>query len=507
MKHFSGIDYEHFLDDVRDMYPFSIDEAILVELIANALDAKTSLLEIRIDPEQRTFELVDNGQGMDQRGFENYHNFSMSFKRKGQGIGFAGLGAKLALKVAEKIVTETRQKEAGRRKQFWNTSEWKFERKRKAAYPVWFDSEERTLSHSGTRVKIHLKRGSSTLLNPVEVRRIILTQYLPVLVLSDFYETLRLYRRVAVLVNGELVEPAPADKAGLVKVKQSMLHRGRSRTPFALARFELHPDPLPEELQGVGISTFGKIVKRDYFKQYFSGMDRVSGIIEVPELVECLTTSKCDFRKEGTAGRKYYRFTKIAQHEFRVWLEETQLAEQKESSTGRDTQRLQRLVTRIVSEIPDLQQFYGFRSVHGALVKDSRGEFAGLPIEPAPSSEGERIQTEEERLVQEALERAAREGRVLGQGDALNASRQVRNTKLGPAIHYVEASERPDISWMEGDTVLINTAHATYRKAVEKKTIEYHNLFAVALAMLRDVPTAQEKLELLERFMSGWGKM
>ena len=60
---------------------------------------------------------------------------------------------------------------------------------------------------------------------------------------------------------------------------------------------------------------------------------------------------------------------------------------------------------------------------------------------------------------------------------------------------------------MEGDTVLINTAHPTYRKAVEKKTVEYQNLFAVALAMLRDVPTAQEKLELLEHFMSEWGKI
>ncbi len=35
MKHYSGIDYEHFLNDIRDMYPFSIDEAVLVELIAN----------------------------------------------------------------------------------------------------------------------------------------------------------------------------------------------------------------------------------------------------------------------------------------------------------------------------------------------------------------------------------------------------------------------------------------------------------------------------------------
>ena len=117
MKHYSGIDYDHFLDNVRDMYPFSVLEAILTELIANALDAKTSLIDLRVDPENRILEIVDNGSAMDKRGFEMYHNFSTSFKRKGHGIGFAGLGAKLALKVSDSVVTETRQTEGtpGRR--------------------------------------------------------------------------------------------------------------------------------------------------------------------------------------------------------------------------------------------------------------------------------------------------------------------------------------------------------------------------------------------------------
>jgi len=65
MKHYSGIDYDHFLDNVRDMYPFSILEAILTELIANALDAKTSLLDIRVDAENRLLEIVDNQGGKD----------------------------------------------------------------------------------------------------------------------------------------------------------------------------------------------------------------------------------------------------------------------------------------------------------------------------------------------------------------------------------------------------------------------------------------------------------
>src|SRR3989442_14914387 len=103
MKPLSGIDYDHFLDDIRDMYPFSIEEAVLVELIANSLDAKTSLIDIRTDPERNLLEVSDTGVGMDKRGFEMYHNFSSSFKRKGHGIGFAGLGGKLALKIADRI--------------------------------------------------------------------------------------------------------------------------------------------------------------------------------------------------------------------------------------------------------------------------------------------------------------------------------------------------------------------------------------------------------------------
>ena len=93
------------------------------------------------------------------------------------------------------------------------------------------------------------------------------------------------------------------------------------------------------------------------------------------------------------------------------------------------------------------------------------------------------------------------------EGDELAAVRRLRSIRFGPTIHYVSAPDRDDLSWMEGDAVMINTAHPTYQKAASKKVVEYHDLIAVALAMLREVPTASEKLELLERFMSRWGKL
>ena len=414
MKHFSGIDYEHFLDDIRDMYPFSIEEAILVELIANSLDAKTTLLDFRIDPERKFFQLVDNGTGMDARGFEHYHNFSTSFKRKGQGIGFAGLGAKLSLRIAERIVTETRSKN------FWGASEWRFERKRKSSLPVWFDREDRTLTHNGTSVTIELKHRTQLLTDPAEIRAVILTHYLPLVALTEFYENIRLYRHITVLINGEVLEIPPHVPA---TSKQYVLRRGKSRMPFALARFELHDKPLPDSLQGIALATYGKIIRRDSLKQFFKEMDRVSGIIEVPELVECLTTNKCDFRKDGVAGRKYYRFNKVAQQEFRTWLEELQLIDKKEITTDREVQRLQRVVNRIVEAIPDLQQFYGVRSDRVGLVHDQEGSYQGAMPEQTPHADKSEA-AERDEAVRQALEDVARGGRALQPGEDLPASQK-----------------------------------------------------------------------------------
>ncbi|HUI64861.1 MAG TPA: ATP-binding protein [Bacteroidota bacterium] len=499
MKHYSGIDYEHFLDDIRDMYPFSVEEAVLVELVANALDAKTSLIDIRYDPAENIFHLIDNGHGMDPKGFEMYHNFSTSFKRKGQGIGFAGLGAKLALRISERIVTETRSKK------FWGASEWKFERRKKTAHPVWFDLQERTLPHEGTRVTIYLKQKSSLLASGAELTRIMLTHYLPLLVAKEFYQSVRIYRPITVLLNGELLR-APELKSE--KEKQFLLRRGRSRKPYALARFELHGAPLPDSMQGIAISTFGKIIRRDWLKQHVKEFERITGIIEVPELVECLTTSKSDFRKEGTAGAKYYRFSKAAQQEFRRWLEEINLLDPTQGSPDRDTQRLQRVVNHIVAGMPDLQQFFGFRQEREVLVHSAQGNGQGDAEDASSAGElSAHDSSAESRNEAETEHTKERGGITLEDGTELPAERRVRMTKFGPAIRHVHASERADISWMEGETVLINTAHPTYHKAEEKKILEYHNLFAVALAMLREVPSAQEKLALLEQFMSQWGRV
>src|SRR5688572_1789191 len=104
------INLKHLLENLRDSYPFAIEEAILTELIANSLDSKADRIEIRIDPASGVLHLVDNGAGMDRADFRQYHDIAASSKVRGRGIGFAGMGAKLALLLCERVDTETKRK-------------------------------------------------------------------------------------------------------------------------------------------------------------------------------------------------------------------------------------------------------------------------------------------------------------------------------------------------------------------------------------------------------------
>src|SRR2546430_7979971 len=103
------VDLLHLLEDLNDAYPGSIEETILTEIIANALDSGATQITFECDPSSSTLTTVDNGSGMRRRELARYHDIAASSKTRGQGIGFAGVGIKLGLLVCEEVVTETRR--------------------------------------------------------------------------------------------------------------------------------------------------------------------------------------------------------------------------------------------------------------------------------------------------------------------------------------------------------------------------------------------------------------
>ena len=103
------VDLLHLLEDLRDAYPGSLEETILTEIMANALDSGASVISIDCDPAQSTLTAVDNGSGMQRRELARFHDIAASSKIRGQGIGFAGVGIKLGLLICEEVLAETRR--------------------------------------------------------------------------------------------------------------------------------------------------------------------------------------------------------------------------------------------------------------------------------------------------------------------------------------------------------------------------------------------------------------
>ena len=89
------VDLQHLLEDLRDAYTGALEETILTEAVANALDSGATLISLRTDAANGTLTIVDDGRGMQRRELARYHDVAASSKARGEGIGFAGVGIKL----------------------------------------------------------------------------------------------------------------------------------------------------------------------------------------------------------------------------------------------------------------------------------------------------------------------------------------------------------------------------------------------------------------------------
>ena len=144
---FSGVrsNYQNLIRDLAEMYPFEVHEVVVVELVANSLDAGATTISIDYDPDTKVLVVADNGQGMNASQFEEYHDFAAGLKTRGTGIGFAGIGAKISFNVADRVITETRSQ------RFSGGSNWYLKSKRRL---LWEDIRPTQLSSHGSRVEV-----------------------------------------------------------------------------------------------------------------------------------------------------------------------------------------------------------------------------------------------------------------------------------------------------------------------------------------------------------------
>jgi hypothetical protein len=102
------VDTDHLMVDLARMYDSS-SEMVVSEVFGNAVDISATKLDVTLgsDSEGKYVKFVNNGPAMSKEDFVNYNTLARSSKQFGEGLGWAGIGAKLYLGVWQdsKIIT------------------------------------------------------------------------------------------------------------------------------------------------------------------------------------------------------------------------------------------------------------------------------------------------------------------------------------------------------------------------------------------------------------------
>jgi hypothetical protein len=298
------------IENFVEMYPYSSAESVVIEAIANCVDAKANRIDVSIitdNNERKVFRVVDNGKGMTKEEFEeNYHAFSISSKVKGEGIGFAGVGSKLYLvflSAGESIVTETKSES------FHAASEITVI----GGEPKWTYIDKKTLTNTGTLYEVKLNKEDAIFLTEEKIVKIIQKYYNAIL--------LGRYGDIIISFAGEQVKPWKPELVNETTTPISFRIRGEEFPCY----FWQAKDDLNGR-QGLEIVVFSKNIKD---KQWFDFdylvkshlRNKITGQILADGLALMLTTNKCDFRLQ-TNPRLWGSFRQKAYDAFGDWLEE-----------------------------------------------------------------------------------------------------------------------------------------------------------------------------------------
>ncbi len=504
--HESSVNFQNLIRDLADMYPQDISDIVIVELVANSLDAHAQRIAIDYDPCAKILVISDNGAGMDASQFDQYHDFAAGLKTRGTGIGFAGVGAKVSFNVADRVLTETRSLE------FSGGSDWHMESNNRL---VWEEIEPTHLTHHGTRVEVRFKPDETPDYTTTEdLVSLLRRNYLPMFdeKFIELYHRMGVYSRdFQFVVNGQPIDPGDvATDFGTEHTKS--FYPESSNKLIGIGVLGLSPSeyPLGANIGGVLLCTHGKVIKGDLFNQFLPGNigPRLFGLVEVPGFVNFLTTAKNDFIRGKGRLREFERMYDPIRQEFRQWL--TALGvEPTQPEDNQEAALLERELRRMSEVIPELSEFFGFRSRSAVLGADHNGEINSDIQNGAdvtfPDGEGIKGSGPGILDVGDGPGEALVENRENG---AIPATPISRTARRGPRIAFDARPDRIELAWVDGNSVVINSGHPSYKKVGSNGLAKrVHSLFAIATAVQKFSASNDDSGEMMlaDRILSAWG--
>lgn len=505
------VDLQHLLEDLRDAFAGSLEEALLTEIVANSLDSGAGRIVLSADPAQSALLILDDGRGMKRAELARYHDVAASRKSRGEGIGFAGVGIKLGLLASLEVVTETRSGSTH------VATRWHLASRHKA--PWTWTPPAGLLAGDGTAVTLRLRNPLSPLLDAGFLEETFQRHFQPLLD-PGFADALAAHYPggVAFVVNGRRVGSEVLAGLDVSPLALRLPRRRRASASGFLWRGRAD-GPLPEGRRGLAVSTFGKVIKRgwDWLGIFPADPDRVGGLIETPHLAECLTLAKNDFIRSGPKGAIFLGFRKALQAvvstQLAVWGEAAGVSGAPARRARPHERDLAAILEELAEEFPLLQ----------SLVERHSGGQRRFPV--AGAAPGGRVAAEG------SLSRDGPETKPLstslktelsptepagGQGPPLETpavdlplpGRRAR-PKLARLTLKLQFEARPESiepGRLAEDVVWINETHPAYRRAAASRSEGYHIAYSAAMALSTVAVEPKDQRCFVNAFLARWGE-
>lgn len=492
------VNLKHLLEDIRDSYTIPLEEIIIVELIANGLDSGACRISFFTDKKNNTLTVSDNGEGMKRQGLSDYHNIAATTKTKGRGIGFAGVGAKLSLLLAEKVITETKGGYGSRCSTEWHlasdiSAPWKF-----------IPFSGKVNSSRGTAVSIFLPNFQSFLLSEDFITRIAYNHFYP-LFHPQFFDLILKYiykKPVEFFVNDNKILPVNSELFDIKDIKIKIGSRRRSLEGIGyLARAK---EPNNSIFQGLGISTYGKVIKSGW--EWIGLIPKenlqIGGMIEIPALAEILTTNKMDFLKDAASLKKYYIYRKAIQEAILPILEgfgEEAISQKQQRQFRKLSNEIKQALRYVLGDFPELIPLLGIRKMKktkpGFSFSDEELPLISLGKEDSDKKEGKFVQDnkEEKSKTEEKLK-------------SLSSDKKESKKQPTLSIDFEERTAKDALARMVESKIWINISHPAYIKAKEQGFEQYHILFCVGWTLSKFLEDERSPQEFINTFLASWGQ-
>ena len=270
------------------MYTYPHEEVLILEAVANGIDANANRIDISFekDGDNRFVLFQNNGHGMTSEEFENYHTISLSSKTKGDGIGFAGVGAKifLASNDGSEIITITSKgKNILASKMYRRGTNVEYETSTRIGLEKILDGME-VSPFDGTIYKVKLtKNGFESLQEKI------------IEILQFWFNQAIISGDLQIYINGKPVKPWKP-KGGTFE-KKIIIYKNEKITCY----FWITGEDIPETLRHIVYSVYGKRIRNelvDFSYQIKAELyDKVFCIADVSVLARHLNSNKEDFMK------------------------------------------------------------------------------------------------------------------------------------------------------------------------------------------------------------------